>query len=158
MRHADPIVLDGEALGILVERNPDREGVRRERWVGERLIAQFLASIGGIGKEFAQKNIAIRIDRMHHEMQQFGNIRLKSLTVTLSLRHVRLPPFQFQMRFHGFRGYYTAFADGALLSSPMAKILPRCPADARLRARLFVLESSQAQKRIRFFGNLSQKR
>jgi hypothetical protein len=75
-------------------------------------------------------------------MQQFGNIRLKSLTVTLSLRHVRLPPFQFQMRFHGFRGYYTAFADGALLSSPMAKILPRCPADARascspLRLRVF---------------------
>jgi hypothetical protein len=79
---------------------------------------------------------------MHHEMQQFGNIRLKSLTVTPSLRHVRLPPFRFQMRFHGFRGYSAAFADGAPLSSPMAKILPRRPADARassspLRLRVF---------------------
>jgi hypothetical protein len=51
--------------------------------------------------------------------------------------------------------------------SPMARCcLPQwpryCPTARRmqeLRARLFVLESSQAQKtRIRFFGNLSQKR
>src|ERR1700730_10488777 len=39
-RHADPIVLDGDTLGILVERNPDREGVRRKRWIFECLIAQ----------------------------------------------------------------------------------------------------------------------
>ena len=83
MRHADPIVLDGEALGILVERNPNREGIRRERRIGQRLIAQFLASIGGVGKQFAQENVAIGIDRMHHEMQQFGDIRLKCLRLKL---------------------------------------------------------------------------
>jgi hypothetical protein len=80
---------------------------------------------------------------MHHEMQQFGNIRLKSLTVTLSLRHVRLPPFRFQMRLEDIPQL-----------SPMARRclpqLPRyCPAARRmqeLRPRLFVLESSQVQK------------
>ena len=80
------------------------EGSRRELGVGERLIAQFLASIGGIGKQLAQENIAIRIDRMHHKMQQFGDIRLKSLTVTLCLRHLQRPPFRVPMGFIDFGG------------------------------------------------------
>ena len=91
MRHADAIVLDGEALGILVDGNPNRERIRCERRIFQRLIAQFLASIGGVGKKFAQKNVAIGIDRMHHEMQQFGDIRLKCLRLR-SLTVIPLPP------------------------------------------------------------------
>ncbi len=113
-------------LGLFVERDRNYEGSRRELGVGERLIAQFLASIGGIGKQLAQENIAIRIDRMHHKMQQFGDIRLKSLTVTLCLRHLQRPPFRVPMGFIDFGGR-TLMARRCLV----ARILPPPAPDAR---------------------------
>ena len=94
MRHPDAIVLDREALGILVDGNPNHERIRCEGRIFQRLIAQLLASVGGVGQKFTQKNVAVGIDRMHHEMQQFGDIRLKclrlrSLTVIPYPRHTR---------------------------------------------------------------------
>ncbi len=81
-RHADAIILDGERSRVLVEADRYLEGRRRERRVGQRLIAQLLAGVGGVRQKFAQKNIAVGIDRMHHEMEQPRDICLKGLRLT----------------------------------------------------------------------------
>src|SRR5262249_58183854 len=45
-QHANAIVLDGEALCVLVDRNSNDEGIWGKRRLGKRLVAQFLAGIG----------------------------------------------------------------------------------------------------------------
>ena len=46
---------------------------------GDRLIAQLVAGIRRVGDQFAQENIGFRIDRMHHQVQQFGDLGLERL-------------------------------------------------------------------------------
>ena len=46
---------------------------------GDRLVAQLVAGIRRIRDQFAQEDIGLRIDRMHHQMQEFGNLGLKRL-------------------------------------------------------------------------------
>ena len=42
-----------------------------------RLVAKLVAGIGRIGDQLAQKHVGLGIDRVHHEAQQFGNLRLE---------------------------------------------------------------------------------
>ena len=59
----------------------DREGaaVFDQFGLGERLVAQLFAGVGGVGDQFAHENVAVRIDRMHHQVQQPRNVGLKIL-------------------------------------------------------------------------------
>ena len=70
--HADAIVGHGEQALLLVEGDGDerRAGLLGERRVGERLMAQLLAGVGGVGDELAQEDVALGIDGMRHELQQ----------------------------------------------------------------------------------------
>ena len=79
--HADAVVGDGQGLGVLVERDRDREGraVGDELGLGDRLVAQLLAGVGGVGDEFADEDFPVGIDRMNHQMQQARNIGLEAL-------------------------------------------------------------------------------
>ena len=47
--------------------------------LGQRFVAQLLAGVGGVGDQFAHENIAVRIDRMHHQVQQARNVGFKTL-------------------------------------------------------------------------------
>src|SRR5256885_15931295 len=104
LRHADPVVLNGEGFGVLLDRNPYRERRGCKRRIGDRLVTQLLASVGGVGKEFAKKNIPIGIDRMHHQVQQFSNICLKSLALTRCVRHCEEAFLPVAIAFHEFGG------------------------------------------------------
>ena len=44
---------------------------------GNGLVAQLVERIGGVGDQLAQEDIAVGIDRMHHEMQELGDLRLE---------------------------------------------------------------------------------
>ena len=79
--HADPVVGNREGLGVLVERDRDREGraVGDQLRVGDRLVAQLLAGVGGVGDEFADEDFPVGIDRMDHQMQQARNVGLEAL-------------------------------------------------------------------------------
>ena len=93
MRHADAVVLDGELLVVLVERDGDLEGrrVARQLRIGHRLVAELLAGVGAVRDQLAQENVAVGIDRMHHEVQKPGNVGLEFVVfglarLTLGLR------------------------------------------------------------------------
>ena len=77
--HADAVVLDGEAplVGIDGERDARLGVVAQQRRLGDRLVAQPLAGIGGIRDQLAQKYVFVGIDRMHHQVQQLGDIGLE---------------------------------------------------------------------------------
>lgn len=99
LAHADAIIGDRQGLGRLVGGDGDGEiGIAgNEVGLGDRLIAQFVERIGGIGDELAQEDVAVGIDRMHHEMQELGDFRLEIMGVRfaclrrfrLSLRHLQ---------------------------------------------------------------------
>ena len=79
--HADAVVGDGQRLGVRVERDGDGEGAAAldQLGPGERLVAQLLAGVGGVGDELADKDLAVGIDRMNHQMQQARNVGLEAL-------------------------------------------------------------------------------
>ena len=81
--HADAVVGDRQRLGVLVERENDREGgtVGSECRVAERLVAELFAGVRGVGDEFAQENIAFRVNRMHHQAQKARYIGLECVRV-----------------------------------------------------------------------------
>ena len=43
----------------------------------QRQRAQFFAGVGGVGDQFAQEDVAVRIDRVHHQMEQTRDVRLE---------------------------------------------------------------------------------
>ncbi len=58
-------------------------------------IAQLLAGIGGVGNQFAEKNLLIRIDRMDDQVQEprhIGIERAAFLTVLISHSHAGNSP------------------------------------------------------------------
>ena len=78
--HADAVVGDGQRLGRLVGVMSSifEFGVAGDEFgLGDRLVAQLVEGIGGVGDEFAQEDVAVGIDRMHHEMQELGDLRLE---------------------------------------------------------------------------------
>ena len=77
--HADAVVLDGEGavVGIDHERDAGLGIVAEQGRVGDRLVAQLLAGIGGVGDQLAQKHVLVGIDRVHHQVQQLGDIGLE---------------------------------------------------------------------------------
>ena len=70
--HADAVVLDRERarLGVDLERDARLGIVAQQRGVGDRLVAQPLAGVGGVGDQFAQEDVLVGIDRVHHQVQQ----------------------------------------------------------------------------------------
>ena len=79
--HADAIIFDRQAVLIGVQQNADARlrVIAQQRRHGDAFIAQLLARIGGVGDEFAQEDVTVGIDRMHHHAQQLRNIRLESM-------------------------------------------------------------------------------
>ena len=97
-RHADAVVDEGDRLGVGVERDLDAERSARldQLRLGDRLVAQLLAGVGGVGDEFADEDVAVRIDRMDHQLQKARDIRLEILGFRLLAggEHAR-PSFNF---------------------------------------------------------------
>ena len=67
------------ASGSIAIVDRERSAVLDQFGLGDRLVAQLLAGVGGVGDEFADEDVAVGIDRMHHEMQQARNVGLEAL-------------------------------------------------------------------------------
>ena len=77
--HADTSIPDGQGLVFLVRNDVNAEilaGVQLAR-VGERLIADLVEGIGGIGEEFSQENLLVGIDSVDDEREQLRNLSLE---------------------------------------------------------------------------------
>ncbi len=74
--HADAVVLDGEAGRLGVDPDGDAGlGVIAEQFgLGDGFVAEPLAGVGGVGDQLAEEHILVGIDRVHHEVQQAGNV------------------------------------------------------------------------------------
>ncbi len=48
--------------------------VAQQLRLGDRLVAQLLAGVGGVGDQLAQEHVLVRIDRVHHQVQQAGHV------------------------------------------------------------------------------------
>ena len=44
---------------------------------GDRLVAQPVAGIGGVGDQLAQEDVGLGVDRMHHQPKQLSDLGLK---------------------------------------------------------------------------------
>ena len=79
--HADAGIGDGQGFGILVGADADGEIAACRHEIGriERFITQLVAGVGTVGDQLAQENIGFGIDRMHHEVQELGNLGLKGM-------------------------------------------------------------------------------
>ena len=79
--HADAVIGDGNRLGrrIDLHTDPELRVVFEEAGVGQRFVAQFVASIRGIGDQLAQEDFLIRIQRVDHQLQQLFDFGLEGL-------------------------------------------------------------------------------
>ena len=79
--HSDAAVDDGKRVRLLVRRDTDfgRLTVGDQFGRGDRLIAQLVAGIRRVRDQLAQEDIGLRIDRVHHQVQKFGNLGLERL-------------------------------------------------------------------------------
>ena len=94
--HADAVVLDGEGplVGIDGECDARLDVIAEQRRLGDRVVAQPLAGVGGIRDQLAQEYGFVGIDRMHHQVQQLGDIGLERPAlrfVLLDRGHGRFP-------------------------------------------------------------------
>ena len=80
-----PLSVKVNRLGFRVDGDRDDEwpAALDQLGLGDRLVAQLLAGVGGVGDEFAHENVAIRIDGMDHEVQQPRNVGLEALRFRL---------------------------------------------------------------------------
>ena len=77
--HADAVVLDHQLplLGIDRERDARLCVVAKQRRRGDGFVAEPLAGVGGIRDQLAQKHRFLGIDRVHHQLQELGDVGLE---------------------------------------------------------------------------------
>jgi len=79
LAHADAVVGDGDGFGVLVEGHPHVEvgRVLEQRGVVQRLEAQLVAGVRGVGDQLAQEDLGVGIQRMGDQVQQLGHLGLE---------------------------------------------------------------------------------
>ena len=121
LRHADAVVGHGDGAGILVEGDVDAELVFRQldAGVGEAFEVQLVNRIRCVGDELAQKDFAVGVDGIDHEVEQL-------FALCLEFAHVR--------RFLSVRARRRGIASRASLVESGTKELSLCPTFACKRA------------------------
>ena len=79
-RHADAVVGNSHRACLRVKRNADLQfGVAlKQRLVGQRLKAQFVAGVRCIGNQLAQENLLVAVQGVDHQLQQLLDLGLKA--------------------------------------------------------------------------------
>ena len=81
LRHADAVVRDGDGAGTLVEADVNGQLVLGKLHVGIRqaLEIEFIDGVGRVRDELAKEDLAIGVDRVDHEVEQFLALCFKFL-------------------------------------------------------------------------------
>ena len=81
LAHAYAVVADGQGFGGLVKRDFDVQRWRVFIQGGriQRFVAQFVAGVGGVGHQLAQKDFLVGIQRMGDQVQQLGDFGLEGM-------------------------------------------------------------------------------
>ena len=77
--HTDTVVTHHHRFGVGVETDTDLQLAVAFEQLGlvERFEAQLVAGVRSIGNQFAQEDLAVRIQRMDHQVQQLLHLGLK---------------------------------------------------------------------------------
>ena len=72
-RHADAVVGDGDGAGILVERHMNGQLILGKLHVGvsQALEIELVDGVGRVRDKLAKEDLAIGVDRVDHEVEQF---------------------------------------------------------------------------------------
>ena len=99
--HADAVVADGERPrhGVVVDADRELGIVLEQRRIVERLEAQLVAGVGGVRDQLAQEDLAVRIQRVDHQVEELLSPRPGSrasrgwrIVVAVSVMAVRRIP------------------------------------------------------------------
>src|SRR5690606_1481899 len=73
--HADAGVADGQGAGVAVVGDLDAQVAVTGQQFGlaQRLEAQLVAGVGGIGDQLAQEDLLVRVERVGHQVQHLGH-------------------------------------------------------------------------------------
>ena len=79
-RHAHAVIGHAQSTRRLVitDAYPQVRVVLPQRLVGQRLEAQLVTGVGRIGDEFAQEDLLVAVQRVHHQLQQLLDFGLKA--------------------------------------------------------------------------------
>jgi uncharacterized protein YciI len=79
--HADAGVGNRQSTGRCVGADADRQrcAIAEQLRLGDGLVAQPVAGVRAIRDQLAQEDVALRIDRMHHQAQQLGHLGLEGV-------------------------------------------------------------------------------
>ena len=81
-RHPDAVVVDRQRAGAGVGHEPDLElGRGREVGTAQRLEAQLVERVRGIGDELAKEDVLVRVEGVDHEVQQLPDFGLERVTL-----------------------------------------------------------------------------
>ena len=99
-RHANAVVGNGQGLGLGVKRQTHFQIglVFVQRVVVQGFKAQFVAGIGCVGHQFADKNFGIGIERMGYQVQKLGHFGLEGMGL---FGHLRIYKLQLRTDFVG---------------------------------------------------------
>lgn len=77
--HTNTGILDGQGLGLNVGDDVDTEILARVELgrVGERLIADLVKGIGGVGDEFTQENLLVGVHGVDDEREELRDLSLE---------------------------------------------------------------------------------
>ena len=78
--HADAVVADGERprRGVVVDADRELGIVLEQRLIVERLEAQLVAGVGRVRDQLAQEDLAVRIQRVDHQVQELLDLGLEA--------------------------------------------------------------------------------
>ena len=74
--HPDPVIGDGESSCCLIGADADFP-ILSEIGIGKGFESCLIDGIGGIGDQFAEKDLFVRINRMDHHVQKLFDFCLK---------------------------------------------------------------------------------
>ena len=92
--HADAVVADGDEAVFLVHLQLDLEilAVQAHGLVRQRLVAQLVAGVAGVGDDLPQEDLLVGVDGVDHQIQQPLGFRFELL---FCHNVVALPSFYF---------------------------------------------------------------
>ena len=91
--HADAGVGDGQGMVFIVAVDGDFQrhvGVELH-FFDQALVPEFFQGIGGVGDQFADKDVALGVERVDDDIQDLSGLRLKLLGFNLCFCHGAVP-------------------------------------------------------------------
>ncbi len=77
--HADAVIRNGDGARVPIHGHADAEVLpcKTDALIRQGLVAELVDCIGGVGDDFAQENLLMRVDGVDHHVQQPPGFRFE---------------------------------------------------------------------------------